>query len=156
MGVGGGRVLVTEYVVPARLPVTTEEIVSHNQDNVKLRRWGPRQCELRQLVYFALNSSAEQSHKDSPRKSSWTRVSSKTTQPYESQAPPPCSWYLLGSANCGFLYGMSMSFYLLVNAAVSIPDFVIFAGSCPCPFYLLVKAIFQPCFWVIPFQAPRV
>ena len=143
----------TEYVVPARLPVTTEEIVSHNQDNVKLRRWGPRQCELRQLVYFALNSSAEQSHKDSPRKSG-----SAARQPSRMRAKLhlpalDISWALqivdsYTACPCPFTCWSMPQFPSLILS--------VFAGSCPCPFYLLVKAIFQPCFWVIPFQAPRV
>ena len=50
-----------------------------------LRRWGPRKCELKQLVYFTnscFNSCAEQSHEDSVRKAAVEeQLSSKTKRP---------------------------------------------------------------------------
>ena len=101
-GGGGGRSGTYEELVQAPQHAKTEETVSHHQNNnVKEVGTPPVRSNLcTSLIAVSAAARAEQSHKDSVRKATVEeQLSSKTINPssYDSPAPPPSSWSLLGS-----------------------------------------------------------
>ena len=115
-----------------------------------LRRWGPRQCELRQLVYFPLNSSAE--HSKSQRLSAEEQLLGNTERGSAARQPS-CMRSKLHLPALDISWALQivdshtdMSIYLLVNAAVSTPDFVILPGHVHVLFTCWSKPFSNPAF----------
>ena len=92
--------------------VKTEETVSHRQ-NKNVKEVGTPPVRINLCTPLIAVSTAEDRHKDSVRNATVEEhLSSKTINPssYESPAPPPFSWSLLGSVSSA--YASSMVLYV--------------------------------------------